>query len=87
MRFQWTKDGNPVIEEKNIRTEGGTSVSVLVIDSVQISDSGNYTCIAKTASGEDSFSAQLKVNGLYYSFDKWCVIFGVHITSISYLLY
>lgn len=60
------KDGKMVLEESNIRIEGGTMVSVLVINAVQLSDSGNYTCIANTAAGQDTYSAQLNVKGMQY---------------------
>lgn len=64
IRFQWMKNNNLLSEEKHIRTEGGTSHSVLVFDTIQMSDTGNYTCLASTTSGQDSYSAQLLVKGI-----------------------
>ncbi|XP_035230449.1 neural cell adhesion molecule L1-like protein, partial [Stegodyphus dumicola] len=62
VKFQWEKNGQPISDyAKTARIEDGTSHSVLVFDSVQFSDYGNYTCIASNAAGSDRFTAQLHV--------------------------
>ncbi|GFU50491.1 titin [Nephila pilipes] len=61
VKFQWNKDGQPIINSKNSRVEDGTSFSVLLFDSVELSDFGNYTCIAQNIDGTDSFTVELSV--------------------------
>ncbi|GFR22302.1 basement membrane-specific heparan sulfate proteoglycan core protein [Trichonephila clavata] len=68
VKFQWNQNGNPIsISNKNVRIEDGTIHSVLVFDSVKLTDDANYTCIAMNAEGQDSFTTELNVK----SSPKW----------------
>lgn len=64
LRFQWRKNGNLLENKKHIRAEDSSAYSVLVFDSVQISDTGNYSCFVSTTSGQDSYTAELNVKGM-----------------------
>ncbi|CAL1281289.1 unnamed protein product [Larinioides sclopetarius] len=62
LKFQWQKNGQPISNNaESPRIEDGTSHSVLMYDSVQLSDVGNYTCTVKNKDGTDSFTAELTV--------------------------
>ncbi|GIY09039.1 hypothetical protein CEXT_337741 [Caerostris extrusa] len=62
IKFQWHKNGHSVMDNpKNSRIEDGTSHSVLMFDSVELSDFGNYTCIAQNTDGTDTYTAELSV--------------------------
>lgn len=64
VKFQWNKNGIPIsTSNKKLRIEDGTIHSVLVFDSVEIADDGNYTCIALNAEGQDTSTTQLLVRG------------------------
>ncbi|GFV73982.1 hemicentin-1 [Trichonephila clavipes] len=68
VKFQWNKNGNPIsISDNNVRIDDGAIHSVLVFDSVKLTDDANYTCIAMNAEGQDSFTAELNVK----SSPKW----------------
>ncbi|GFS52408.1 titin [Trichonephila inaurata madagascariensis] len=70
VKFQWNKNGNPIsINNKNVRIDDGAIHSVLVFDSVKLTDDANYSCIAKNTEGQDSFTAELYVK----SSPKWKV--------------
>ncbi|XP_075750345.1 hemicentin-1-like [Rhipicephalus microplus] len=57
----WLKNGNDVSAEKNIFVETKRGVSVILIEPVEVSNAGNYTCIAKNRAGFDSYTAALDV--------------------------
>lgn len=64
VKFQWTKNGNPIsTSDRKVRIDDGAIHSVLVFDSVEPTDDGNYSCIAQNADGQDTFTAQLNVKG------------------------
>lgn len=46
----------------------GDSMNVLFIPSVAPSNRGNYTCVAKNFAGYDSYTSQLLVNGIHYTY-------------------
>lgn len=58
--FKWFKDGK-VLDNKIINTQ--RKISNLVIDPVEKSSGGNYTCIVSNAAGKGSFSATLTIRG------------------------
>ncbi|KAG8178107.1 hypothetical protein JTE90_017454 [Oedothorax gibbosus] len=62
VKFQWTKNGIPISSSDiKVRIDDGAIHSVLVFDSVEPDDDGNYSCIALNADGQDTFTAQLNV--------------------------
>ncbi|PRD20372.1 UNVERIFIED_CONTAM: Down syndrome cell adhesion molecule-like protein [Trichonephila clavipes] len=62
VKFHWEKDGIPITEAaKHAKIEDGSSFSVLVFHSVDLSDHGNYSCIATNAEGNDKYTTELTV--------------------------
>ncbi|XP_023225215.1 Down syndrome cell adhesion molecule-like protein Dscam2 [Centruroides sculpturatus] len=61
LSFRWLKDGKNVDAYKNIEIESHSKFSVIVIDPVDTTNSGNYTCIASNSAGSDSLSVLLHV--------------------------
>lgn len=58
--FKWYKDGN-IVQGDSISTQRKTST--LVIDPVQKSSGGNYTCVVSSSEGKGSYSSTLTVRG------------------------
>ncbi|CAN8018334.1 unnamed protein product, partial [Ixodes persulcatus] len=64
--FSWLKDGVEVTTLKNIRREKKENdYSVLIIEPVEATNAGNYTCIVKNKAGFDSHTTYLEVEGIY----------------------
>lgn len=61
--FTWTKDGQVIGRTERFKILGDEETSVLAIRSVNLNDSGKYTCIAKNAFAEDRTTAELLVKG------------------------
>ncbi|GFR23250.1 contactin-5, partial [Trichonephila clavata] len=62
VKFHWEKNGVPIAEAaKHAKVEDGSSFSVLVFHSVELSDHGNYSCIATNAEGNDRYTTDLTV--------------------------
>ncbi|CAN7943921.1 unnamed protein product, partial [Ixodes pacificus] len=60
--FSWLKDGVEVTTLKNVRREKKENdYSLLIIEPVEATNSGNYTCIVKNKAGFDSHTAYLEV--------------------------
>ncbi|CAN8018331.1 unnamed protein product [Ixodes persulcatus] len=59
--FSWLKDGNTMAANQGIRLRSESEYSVMLMESVQPTHVGNYTCIAKNKHGFDSFTAVLEV--------------------------
>ncbi|XP_055939177.1 cell adhesion molecule Dscam2-like isoform X2 [Argiope bruennichi] len=60
LEFRWLKNGKDISSgEVKVRTL--VDVSVLVIESVDVFSTGNYTCLLRTSTGSDSFTAPLDV--------------------------
>jgi hypothetical protein len=68
--YQWTKNGQVLANspQSDYKIETFEDNSQFVIKSVDRTDSGNYSCIARNAFGTDSQSALLIVKGLKNSF-------------------
>ncbi|XP_067138832.1 cell adhesion molecule DSCAM-like [Centruroides vittatus] len=60
--FSWKKDGQDIqIYSPKVTVETIRDFSVIVIDPVDISVAGNYTCILSTSTGTSSYSTYLEV--------------------------
>ncbi|XP_075553714.1 myotilin-like [Dermacentor variabilis] len=59
--ISWLKDGKDVSVAKNIFVETKRGLSMILIEPVEVSNAGNYTCIAKNRAGFDSYTAVLDV--------------------------
>lgn len=51
-------------------TKIGSKSSIMQIDSVDASHSGNYTCTARNSAGQASYTAQLTVVGIIHEHDN-----------------
>lgn len=65
--FSWTKDGLLLRENTRVEILKRRSTSTLIIESAEISDGGEYVCIASNGHSEDRSSAHLFVEGESYS--------------------
>ncbi|XP_076306894.1 cell adhesion molecule Dscam1-like isoform X5 [Tachypleus tridentatus] len=61
VQFYWTKEGQRVSQIPNVSVEDKSQYSVLVVDPTSRDNTGNYSCVAETSSGKDSFTATLHV--------------------------
>lgn len=59
--FSWLKDGREIANAKNVLVDTKRGASFIIVEPVEISNAGNYTCIAKNRAGFDSFTAYLDV--------------------------
>ncbi|KAG8187812.1 hypothetical protein JTE90_001187 [Oedothorax gibbosus] len=60
--FEWLKDGKDLKEGPTIKFITMSGVSTIIIEPISESDSGNYTCVAKSEGISDAFTATLNVN-------------------------
>lgn len=68
LRISWNFYGEELSSNMGVSTMPvGDTMNVLIIPSVVPSNRGNYTCVAKNFAGNDSFTAQLLVNGSYFT--------------------
>ncbi|XP_054719282.1 hemicentin-1-like [Uloborus diversus] len=61
MEFKWFRNGHQVQQNQQFTIKTSTDYSILFIDNVSLSTSGNYTCELKTPIGTDRFTAVLEV--------------------------
>ncbi|GBM75396.1 Hemicentin-1 [Araneus ventricosus] len=61
LEFRWLKNGKDISSGGEVKVRTLVDVSVLVIESVDVSSTGNYTCHLRTSTGSDSFTAPLDV--------------------------
>ncbi|XP_076306886.1 cell adhesion molecule Dscam1-like isoform X5 [Tachypleus tridentatus] len=61
--FKWFKEGHPLQSGKKWTILSPGRVSVLIINSVTIDTSGNYTCVVRNSVGQDEFTTELRVKG------------------------
>lgn len=64
LRISWMFYGEELSSDMGVSTMPvGDSMNVLIVPSVVPANRGNYTCLATNSAGNDSFTAQLLVNG------------------------
>ena len=69
----WSLKGDDLSSDPTMTTNTiGSRMSLLVITSVEYRHSGTYTCRAENSAGVDTYSAQLKVNGMQLWVVFWC---------------
>lgn len=61
MTLSWLKDGKDIGASSNVFVDTKRGLSTILIELVDISNAGNYTCIAKNRAGFDSLTAYLDV--------------------------
>ncbi|XP_035230463.1 leucine-rich repeats and immunoglobulin-like domains protein 3 [Stegodyphus dumicola] len=59
--FSWLKDGKDLSTASNVVIKIDKEFSVIIINPVSFSSSGNYTCVAENDYGNSLFTAQLNV--------------------------
>ena len=64
IKFNWKKNGHLVKSNKGLEISQTSISSILTINPVKASSSGNYTCEASNTFGTDSHTANLIVNGI-----------------------
>lgn len=62
--FVWLKGDNVISSSGHVKIESSKQVSTLIMKSIEIQDSGNYTCRAINQFGLDSSTSQLIVEGM-----------------------
>ncbi|XP_022236150.1 Down syndrome cell adhesion molecule homolog isoform X3 [Limulus polyphemus] len=63
VEFMWLKDGIPIVSEARWTIITHVAFSVLMVDNVKVSSSGNFTCVVRNAVGKDSHTVVLSVQG------------------------
>ncbi|KAH6928157.1 hypothetical protein HPB50_012346 [Hyalomma asiaticum] len=62
--FSWRKDGQPLSASGHrLVIHSLPTTSILLIKNATVFDAGNYTCVGRNALGQDSVTAQLRVEG------------------------
>lgn len=63
VQFYWLKDGKTLSETDHVRLKHNNDFSVMVVDPVDLSSEGNYTCKATDGKNVVMYSSQLQVEG------------------------
>ena len=64
IEFEWLKENDVIRSSGKAVVEKNQRSSNLIIQSITITDTGNYTCKASNSFGLDIFTSQLTVEGL-----------------------
>lgn len=68
LRISWNFYGEELSSNMGVSTMAvGDSMNVLFIPFVAPSNKGSYTCVAINPAGQDSYTAQLLVNGIHHT--------------------
>lgn len=61
--FEWHKDGQKIVANKNIRIENSEFSSILMLMNLDSISSGIYNCNARNAFGSDTVTTRIIVKG------------------------
>lgn len=67
--FKWVRNNGSTITDvhngidKGLKVETSQDYAILSIESVQVSQAGNYTCFVSNEGDEQSYTSTLRVNG------------------------
>ncbi|XP_076318853.1 cell adhesion molecule Dscam1-like isoform X4 [Tachypleus tridentatus] len=61
--FTWFKDEVPIVSNTHLTIVTHATFSVLEMDNVKVTDSGNFTCVASNVFGKDRHTVVLSVQG------------------------
>lgn len=73
LHLTWSFHGTDSAKQKQEGvsiTKIGTKSSVLIIESLQASHTGNYSCRAQNAAGVDQYTTNVVVNGMSYKYHE-----------------
>lgn len=73
LKFQWLKDGKNIETSSHIQIRSYSDSSMILIQPLKESDSGNYTCIVKSDTITDRFTAPLVVLSKFLVFILLCL--------------
>ena len=69
----WSLKGDDISSDPLLTTTAiGQKTSLLLISAVAYRHSGKYTCTARNSAGYATHSAELKVNGMLFSYIYFC---------------
>lgn len=69
VNITWLLNDKPFDEYLEIyTTKRGKRILELTIESVAAKHMGNYSCVAENKAGRVNYTAELKVNGVFFSF-------------------
>ncbi|XP_074605134.1 CAVP-target protein-like [Brevipalpus obovatus] len=63
VHFEWLKDGKTVQTSRNIEIDISKKMSALILESLSMSDAGNYTCRASNSFGSHQATSHLVIEG------------------------
>lgn len=63
VQFEWLKDGKSIQTSTNIEIDTSKKSSALILQSLTMSEGGNYTCRASNSFGFDQSTSHLVVEG------------------------
>lgn len=67
LKITWFFDGKPVgLLYGTSVTKANQRISMLSIESVDSTHTGEYTCVAENPAGKDKYFTTLNVNGTYF---------------------
>ena len=63
--FSWLKNGKMFTPNSQVKISYLPGISIIAFNKISVTNTGNYTCIAKNEFGSSEYSAQLLVKGMF----------------------